>query len=72
MAFTCATIRGGKNRGTTSAGTLLQSRQPFSEEPLPPLTHDRPRHIEALPDLLVLHPIGGEEDDLGPNDVSIR
>jgi len=71
-AFTSATTGGGKSRGTTSAGTLLQTRQAFSEEALPPFAHDRPRHIEPLAELLVLKAIGRQEDDPGPDHVSIR
>jgi hypothetical protein len=72
MAFTCATIRGGKSRGTASAGSLFQPREAFSKEPLPPLAHDLSRQVQAFADLLVLQALGSHEHDLGSNDFSIR
>jgi hypothetical protein len=72
MAFTCATILGGKSRGAASAGELLQPRESFSEEPLPPLAHDLSRQVQAFADLLVLEALGSHEHDLGSDNISIR
>jgi hypothetical protein len=71
MAFTCATIRGGKSRGTASAREFFQPREAFSEEPFPPLAHDLSRQVQAFADLLVLEALGSHEHDLGSDDISI-
>jgi hypothetical protein len=66
------TTRGGKSRGSTSAGTILAPCEAFSEEALAPLAHDRTWHVETLSDHLVLEALGGEQYDLGAYYVSIR
>jgi hypothetical protein len=66
------TTRGGKSRGSTSAGTILKSREALLEEALAPLAHDGTWHVETLSDLLVLETLGGEQHDLGTHHVPIR
>jgi len=72
MALIRATTRGGKTGRTAPARTLLESREAFSEEALSPFAHHRPRHVQALTDLLVVQALGGEEHDPGTDHVSIR
>src|SRR5215211_4159995 len=72
IAFTRATIRGGKTRGATSARAFLQAGESFSTEAFAPLAHHRPWHIQALANHLVLNALRGEEHNLGPHDVPIR
>src|SRR5688572_2796151 len=62
MAFTSATMRGGKTRGATSARTLLQARESFPAEAFAPFAHHGPRQIQPLADHCVFlpRPRGGQ------------
>jgi hypothetical protein len=71
-ALACATTRGGRTRRSAPAGKILEPRDSFSEETLPPLAHDLPRHAERPSDLRVLAAFGGEENEPGAHDVPIR
>jgi hypothetical protein len=63
---------GGKDPRPAAAGALLQALQAFLEEALAPLGHDLPGQVQPGADVLVRQPLGREQDDLGPQDLSIR
>jgi len=63
---------GGKDRGTTSAGAFLEAREAFLEETFAPLADDLAARVESRGNLIVAESFGGEEHDLGPDNVSIR
>lgn len=63
---------GGKDRRSPAAWSLLEAGEALLEEPLPPFGHDLPAGVEAGGDLVVVEPVGGHQDDLGSDDVSIR
>src|SRR6266511_2885144 len=71
-ALTSMITLGGKDRGPSPAGPLLQPAKAFFEEPLAPLGHDLHGHGQPRRDLLVLPPRSGHQDDPRPNHVSIR
>ena len=63
---------GGKAGWAPAAGLFVQPGEAFEEEPVPPLADDLPRRIEAGGDHIVPDVLGGEQDDLGANHVTIR
>ncbi len=71
-AFTSHTTSGGKSRGPAPAWTLLQARRSFLPVTFSPFAHDGPRHSQGIGDLLIGASLGGQEDDRGPDHVSIR
>jgi hypothetical protein len=66
------TISGGKSAGPAAPWPFLKSGQAFLEEAFSPLRDDLPWQVEAFSDLLVGEAIGGEEDDFGAHDITIR
>jgi hypothetical protein len=50
----------------------LQAGQALVEEALTPLRYDLSWQVQALADLLVGQALGGEENNFGPHDISIR
>src|SRR5579863_4567863 len=71
-ALTATTTSGGKDRGSTAPGALLQAGQALLEEALAPLRHDLAAGVQPQRDLVVVVAIGGHEHDLGPHHISIR
>jgi hypothetical protein len=63
---------GGENWGTPVPWPLLKPGESLFEESLAPLRHDLSAGIQARSNLIVTVPLGGEEDDLGSNHISIR
>jgi hypothetical protein len=51
---------------------FIEARQARLEEPLAPLADDLSRGIEAGGNDIVAQALGGIQDNLGANDVSIR
>jgi hypothetical protein len=71
-AFTSTTVSGGKERGSSAAREFLEAREALLKEALPPFADDLSRGIESLGDLIVGEAGSGIEDDLRPDDISIR
>ncbi len=71
-ALTATTTSGGKDRRSAASGALVQTRQALLEEAFAPLGHDLPASVQAQSDLVVVVSLGGHEDDLGANHISIR
>src|SRR5437867_4229451 len=71
-AFTSTTVSGGKERGPSAAREFLEAGEALLKEALPPFADDLSRCIESLGDLIVGEAGSGIEDDLGPDNVSIR
>jgi hypothetical protein len=63
---------GGKAGWTPAARFLVEARETVAVEALAPLADDLARRVQAGPDLVVAEAGGGQEDDLGANDVTIR
>jgi hypothetical protein len=72
MAFTATTSSGGESRASARASTFVEAGQSFLEETLAPLGNDLERHIKALRDCLILHPLGSEKHDFGSDHLSLR
>jgi hypothetical protein len=70
--LTSTTTSGGKERGATSSRAFLEACEALLEEALPPLADDLAARVEAGRNFVVPQSLGGEEHDLGPDDVSIR
>jgi hypothetical protein len=70
--LTSATNSGGKDRGSASAGSVVEAAQAFVEETFAPLRHDGAREVQEFGDLGVLAFFCGQEDELGSEDISIR
>jgi hypothetical protein len=70
--LTSTTTLGGKAGWAPAAGLFVQPGETFKEEPVPPLADDLARCIESRRDDVVSDVLGGEQDDLGANDISIR
>ncbi len=63
---------GGKARGASAPGFVLQTEKSGQGKALAPLADDLARGIEARGDEIVGETLGGQEDDLGPDDLTIR
>jgi hypothetical protein len=63
---------GGKAGGSPAARLLLQAGEPEEAEPLAPFTDDPARGIEAARDDVIVEPFRSQEDDFGPDDITIR
>ena len=62
----------GENPGTTRAGALVQSSQPFFEEALSPHADDFATRVQASGDLIIGQAIGGEKYHSRAYDLEIR
>ena len=71
-ALTATTTPGGKDERPAAPGLLLEPRAAEEAEALPPLADDLAGGIQAGRDGIIPQPLGRQEDDLGPDDVSIR
>jgi hypothetical protein len=72
IALTATITSGGKDRGSTSPGTLFEAGQAIFEEPFSPLRHNLSTGVEASCDLVIVQTLGGHEHDLGSHYLSIR
>ena len=70
--LTSTTTLGGKAGCAPASRLFLKAGQAFFEEAVAPLADDLARRIESGGDEIVAEPVGGEQDDLGADDVSIR
>jgi hypothetical protein len=71
-ALICTTSSGGKNPGTTRAGTLVQSGQALLEEAFTPHADDFATSVEAGGDLIIGQSIGSEKHHSRAHDLKIR
>jgi hypothetical protein len=72
MRLTSTTTVGGKAGWTPAPRFLLEAAQAVLEEPVAPLADDLSGRIQSGPDLVVAEAAGGQEHDLGADDVTIR
>jgi hypothetical protein len=72
MDLTSTTSSGGKNRGPSSAGTLVKAWQAFLEEAFAPLADHLPWGVETTGDRLVIHALSGHQDHIGSEHIAIR
>ena len=70
--LTATTTSGGKDPGTTAAGTLLEAGKALFVEAFSPLRDDHPVGVEPCRDLVVVEPLSGHKYDLGPDNIPIR
>ena|SRR3990172_6639786 len=63
---------GGKAGCAPASWLLLEAEQALVEEALAPLTDDLARGIQASRNDIVGQPLGGEQDQLGADDITIR
>jgi hypothetical protein len=71
-ALTSTTTPGGEKTRPAPARTALQAPQALRAESFSPLADDLPGQIQAGGDFGVLQARGRQQDDLGPDDVTIR
>jgi hypothetical protein len=71
-ALIVITVLGGKPRRSAVARSIVKPLEASLEEAFPPLADDLGRGIEPSRDILVLEAVGGIQNDLGTNDISIR
>src|SRR3989475_7262623 len=70
--LTSTTTLGGKAGCAPASRLFVQASQALVEEPLPPFTDDLTLQTEARGDDVVAQAVGGQEDNLCPNNVPIR
>lgn len=70
--LTSTTTLEGRAGWAPAAGLFVQPGEAFKEESVPPLADDLARGIESRRDDVVSDALGGEQDDLGADDISIR
>jgi hypothetical protein len=66
------TTLGGKAPRPPVPRSFVEPLEAFFEKAFAPLADDLGRGIEPGRDLLVLQAFGGIEDDLGPDNITIR
>jgi len=71
-ALMAITTLGGKAPRPPVPRSFVEPLDPLFEESLAPLADDLRRGVEPCRDLLVLHTVGGIQDDLGADYVTIR
>jgi len=69
--LTSTTTLGGKAGCAPASRLFVQASQALVEEPLPPFADDLTLQTEARGDDVVAQAVGGQQDDLRPNDVAI-
>jgi len=72
IRLTSTTTVGGKAGWAPASRLLIEARKTFVKEPVAPLADNLPRGIQARRDDVIGQALGGQEDELGPDDVSIR
>ena len=70
--LTSTTTLGGKAGCAPASWLFVQAGQTLGEEPLPPFADDLALEAETRGNDVVPKTVSGHEDDLGPNDVSVR
>jgi hypothetical protein len=71
-ALIATTTSGGKDRGPPGSWSLLEPEQALLVEPLAPLGDDLAGSAQPGGDLVVGHPLGGQQHDLGSCHVAVR
>jgi hypothetical protein len=66
------TSSGGKNVGPPAPGLIVQPLQALLEETFAPFGDNLPGQVQTLPDRFVFETLGGKEDNLGANNITIR
>jgi hypothetical protein len=66
------TTLGGKAGRPTAPGLLVEPREAPEAEALAPLADDLPGRVEPRGDDIIAQALGGQEDDLGSDDIPIR
>ena len=72
IRFTSTTTLGGKAGWSPASQRLVEARKALVEEPVAPLADDLPRGIQTRRDDIVGQSLGGQQDKLRADDVSIR
>jgi hypothetical protein len=72
IRFTSTMTVGGKAGWTPAARLLIEAREAVLEEAMAPFADNLPWRIQPHADLVVAETGGGEEHDLGADDVTIR
>jgi len=70
--LTSTTTLGGKAGCAPASRLFLKAGQSLFEEPVAPFADDLARGIEARGDEIIAEALGRQQDDLRPDDVSIR
>jgi hypothetical protein len=63
---------GGKAGWSPASRLLLEASETVVEEPVAPLADDLPRGVQPCRDDIVGQSLGGQQDQLRADDVSIR
>jgi len=72
IRFTSTMTLGGTAGWTPAARLLIEAREAVLEEPMAALADDLAWCIQSRADLVVVEAGGGEEHDLGADDITIR
>jgi len=72
IRFTSTMTLGGKAGWTPATRLLIEAREAVLEEAMAPFTDDLARGIQPRTDLVIAEAGGGEEHDLGADDITIR
>jgi hypothetical protein len=72
IRFTSTTTVGGKAGWTPATRLLVEARKAVLEEAMAPLADDLAWRIQARADVVIAEATGGEEHDLGADDITIR
>jgi hypothetical protein len=72
IRFTSTTTVGGKAGWPPASRLFFQAREALLKEPVAPLADNLPWGIQTRRDDVIGQALGGQEDQLGPDDVSIR
>jgi hypothetical protein len=70
--LTSTTTLGGKAGWAPASRLLLEAGQSLLEEALAPLADDLARRVETSSDDVVAEAVGGQQHDLGADNVTIR
>src|SRR3990172_1886753 len=71
MAFICTTTSGGENPGPARARALLETGEPFVEEPFAPEADHIASHRKRGSDVVIRLAFGGGQNHLGPENLEI-
>ena len=72
IRFTSTMTLGGKAGGAPASRLFVETGKTFAEEPLAPFADDLARGIQAGGNDVVRQSLGGQQDQLGTYDVTIR
>jgi hypothetical protein len=72
IRLTSTTTLGGKAGWAPASRLFIKARKALLKETVAPLADNLPWGIQARRDDVIGQALGGQEDQLGPDDVSIR